>query len=145
MRGLFLGQCYTLFVDLSDWSRKKIGALGERAAAKYLRHNGFSIIERNMTRKIGEIDIVAKKNKTLHIVEVKSVACDDFHEENGRESVLFNPAENLHPAKLRQVVRVGQWYIAEKRWKWEWQVDGVVVWLRRRDGVARVRYLPHLV
>ena len=145
MRGFFLGQCYTLIVNLSDWSRKEIGALGERAAAKYLRRNGFSILEKNMTRKIGEIDIVAKRHGTLHIVEVKSVACDEFPVERERESVLFNPAENLHSAKLRQVVRVGQWYVAEKEWEGEWQVDGVVVWLRRHDALARVRYLPHLV
>ena len=27
----------------------------------------------------------------------------------------------------------------------EWQVDGTLVWLRRRDGMARVSYLPQIV
>ncbi|HQU07760.1 MAG TPA: YraN family protein [Candidatus Paceibacterota bacterium] len=132
-------------MNLSGWSRKQIGALGERAAAEYLRRNGFSVLDTNVARKTGELDLVAIKRTTLHVVEVKSVACDEFPAPDITESTLFNPTENLHPAKLRKVVRTGQWYIAEKHWEGEWQVDGIVVWLRRRDGIARVRYLPQLV
>lgn len=132
-------------MNLSDSSRKEIGALGERAAAAYLCKNGFRVLDRNVARKTGELDIVAAKGHTLHIIEVKSIACNEFPEQYERSSTLFNPTENLHPAKLRKVVRTGQWYVAEKEWEGEWQVDGVVVWLRRRDGVARVRYLPQLV
>jgi hypothetical protein len=51
----------------------------------------------------------------------------------------------LHGAKLRKVARTAEWYCLEKRWEGEWQVDGCLVWLRRRDGRARVRYLPQLL
>ena len=108
-----------------------------------LRRQGFKILDRNVSRKTGELDIVAQKDEVLHVVEVKSVACSEFPGSPRARS--FDPAENLHAAKLRKVVRTGEWYVAENGWEGEWQVDGVIVWLRRRDGVARVRYLPQLL
>ncbi len=130
-------------MDISNLSRKEIGNLGERAAAEYLRHNGFSIEGKNIARKTGELDIVARKKNTLYVIEVKSIVCNEFSDNS--TSVSFDPSENLHYAKLRKVVRTGMWYISEQRWEGEWQVDGVLVWLRRCDGVARVRYLPHII
>ncbi len=136
---------YTLYMDLLESSRKEIGAYGESAAAEYLRRHGFKKFKRNVTRKIGELDIVARKKNVLHIVEVKSIACYEFPDIQSGRGSLFNPAENLHKAKIQQVVRTGQWYVAEQKWKGEWQVDGVTVLIRRRDGVARVHYFPHIV
>ncbi len=132
-------------MNLTGASRKEVGNIGERAAAEYLRRNGFRILDRNVARKTGELDIVAQKGAVVHVVEVKSIACDEFPGTPARGRSVFDPAENLHPMKIRKVVRTGEWYVAEKGWEGEWQVDGVVVWLRRRDGVARVRYIPHIV
>ena len=43
-------------------------------------------------------------------------------------------------------VRVIFWSpVAEKDWEGDWQVDGCLVWLRKRDGKALVRYLPQIV
>jgi len=46
---------------------------------------------------------------------------------------------------VRKVARTAEWYVMEKDWEGDWQVDGCLVWLRRRDGMARVRYLPQIV
>ncbi|MDO5687440.1 MAG: YraN family protein [Neisseria sp.] len=43
----------------------------EEAACKYLRGQGFGIIERNWHCPYGEIDIVARKKQLLIFVEVK--------------------------------------------------------------------------
>ncbi len=131
-------------MDVSGWGRKEIGTWGERVAAEYLKRKGFTILDKNVARKTGELDLVAKKGDVLHIVEVKSVVCENFPSP-GSSHYSFDPADNLHAAKVRKVVRTGEWYVAQKAWESAWQVDGVVVWIRRRDGVARVRYLPHLV
>ncbi len=49
------------------------GNLGERAAAKYLRRAGYKILARNyVVDGAGEIDIIAKKDGTSVIVEVKT-------------------------------------------------------------------------
>lgn len=49
----------------------EIGKLSEQLAAKYLIKNGLTIIETNFHCRFGEIDIIAKNDKTLIFVEVK--------------------------------------------------------------------------
>lgn len=131
-------------MDTSILSRKEIGALGEEVAAEYLRRHGFSIIDRNVTRKTGEIDIIAQSGDTLHFVEVKTILTDEFPDEKDTRDD-YDPSLNLHEMKIRKVARTGEWYVLEKSWEGEWQVDGILIWLRRRDGMARVRYLPQIV
>ncbi len=131
-------------VDLSDKSRKEIGALGERIAADYVARHGMKIVDRNYTKKTGEIDLIAQEGETLHFIEVKTVLVNMFYDEYaGRDD--YDPSVNLHGAKVRKVARTGEWYVMEKKWEGEWQVDGCLVWLRRRDGAARVQYLPQIV
>jgi len=136
---------YTLCMDLYKSSRKEIGAYGESAAVKYLQQHDFQVLDRNVTYKIGELDIVAQKDDILHIVEVKSIACNEFPGMQDNGVNVFNPVENLHTLKIRQVVRTGKWHVAACAWVGEWQVDGITVLIRRSDGVARVRYFPHIV
>ena len=131
-------------MNISSRTRKEIGALGEKVAAEYFKRHGFFIRDRNISRKTGELDIIVKKGDTLHFVEVKTILTDEFPDEKNTEDD-YDPSSNLHEAKIRKVARTGEWYVAEKEWEGEWQVDGCLVWLRRRDGIARVRYLPQIV
>ena len=117
--------------------------LGESLTCVYLKRHGFEVLDRNVARKTGELDVVAKKSETLHIVEVKTVVCAEFPSNTALD--VYDPADNLHPYKLQKVVRTGEWYVANIDWEGEWQVDGVLVWLRERDGMARVRYLPQIL
>ena len=129
---------------LSSRTRKEIGVIGENVAAEYLRRHGFSIRNRNVAHKTGELDLVAEKAGTLHIVEVKTILIDEFpDEESDRDE--YNPSFNLHEAKIRKVARTGEWYVLENGWEGDWEVDGCLVWLRRKDGRALVRYLPQIV
>ena len=131
-------------MDISSKTRKEVGAIGEKVAAEYLRRRGFSIRDRNFVRKTGELDIIAEKENTLHFVEVKTILTNEFlDDKNTRDD--YDPSLNLHEAKIRKVARTGEWYVLEKKWEGEWQVDGTLVWLRRRDGMARVSYLPQIV
>ena len=121
-----------------------MGSLGESVACEYLRRHGFTIRDRNISKKTGELDVIAEKEDTLHFVEVKTVLTDNFpRQEDGKDE--YDPSLNLHAAKVRKVARTGEWYVLEKKWGGEGQVDGCLVWLRRRDGMARVSYLPQIV
>ncbi len=51
---------------------KLVGALGEQIAGRYLRDNGYRILSANYKTNAGEIDIVAKKDDILSVVEVKT-------------------------------------------------------------------------
>lgn len=130
-------------MNISKYSTKDIGNLGERAAAEYLKRQGFRIVARNVVRKTGEIDVIAQKGDTLHFVEVKALLRDEFP--NLESNNDYDPSDNLHPEKIRKVARTSEWYVAEKEWEGDWQVDGALVWLRARDGMARVTYLPQIV
>jgi putative endonuclease len=53
--------------------KKKLGALGEKIAAEYLREKkGYKIIARNYTCPLGELDLVAIDQGTIVFVEVRS-------------------------------------------------------------------------
>ena len=132
-------------MDLSFKTRKEIGNLGESVACEYLKRRGFSILDRNYVKKTGELDIIAEREGTLHFVEVKTVLAEEFPLAENKGEDRYDPSLNLHQAKVRKVARTGEWYVLEKRWEGEWQVDGALVWLRRRDGVGRINYLPQIV
>jgi len=132
-------------VDVSSLTRKEVGALGEKVAAEYLRRHEFTIRDRNVARKTGELDIIAEKEDTLHFVEVKTILTDKFPREEDTGDSYDDPSLNLHEQKIRKVARTGEWYVLEKNWEGDWQVDGCLVWLRRRDGMAKVTYLPQIV
>jgi TIGR00252 family protein len=51
--------------------KRLIGNKAEDRATKYLKKQGYKILERNYNLPCGEIDIVAQKDNTLVFVEVK--------------------------------------------------------------------------
>lgn len=122
-------------------STKDTGMHGERAACAYLLRHGFTILGRNLVKKTGEIDILARKEETVHFVEVKSLLCDTFPT-HGAE---YLPSDNLHQNKLRKVARTAEWIVMDLHWEGEWQIDAALVWIRRRDYVCRVRFLPQIL
>lgn len=50
----------------------ELGKDAEQMAADWLKARGYEILHRNWRYKYYEIDIIAVKNKMLHIVEVKA-------------------------------------------------------------------------
>ncbi len=57
----------------------RLGARGEKLAARYLRRHGFKILYRNFRgRQGGEIDLVCRERDTLVFVEVKTRTREDF-------------------------------------------------------------------
>jgi putative endonuclease len=56
----------------------ELGKLGEELAVEFLQKNGYEILETNWTFQKAEIDIIAKKENTLAIIEVKTRSTTDF-------------------------------------------------------------------
>jgi putative endonuclease len=131
-------------MDLTRKDKKFIGAYGEKEAAHYMRHEGFFILAKNVSRKTGEIDLIAKKGSTLHFVEVKTLLRREFPDPDSVRDD-YDPSANLHPQKIRKVARTAEWYVMDTLWEGDWQVDGALVWLRERDGAAKVEYFPQIV
>ena len=60
--------------------KQKLGKLGESLASDYLAKKGFIIVENNYRCFDGEIDIIAKREDLLIIVEVKTRSRIDSEE-----------------------------------------------------------------
>lgn len=52
--------------------KKLLGKLGEKIASRYLKIKGYRIICRNFASPFGEIDIVARKDRFIIFIEVKT-------------------------------------------------------------------------
>ena len=50
---------------------QRLGAAGERIASRYLEQHGYEVVDKNVRRREGEIDLVALHGDTLVFVEVK--------------------------------------------------------------------------
>jgi putative endonuclease len=125
---------------------QQTGEIGENIAVKFLMKQGFSILERNYTKKWGEIDVVAEKNGKIYFVEVKSVARETLplvtHETNDQ----YRPEENMHEWKQKRLSRTIQTYLLHKKFDdREWQVDLLVVYLNLKDKKARVKVVKDII
>lgn len=121
---------------------QQIGELGENIACRFLMKHGFLIIERNYTKKWGEIDIIAEKNNKLHFIEVKSIT----HMPVPHETDNYRPEDNMHPWKLKRLRRTVQTYLLTKRGEnRDWQFDFLVIYLNLENKKARIKTIADIV
>lgn len=59
---------------VKPWWRRWFGTRSERAAARYLKRQGYRILGRNYSCPRGEIDLIALDQGTIVFVEVRSTA-----------------------------------------------------------------------
>ena len=79
----------------------ELGKHGEELAVEFLQQNGYEIIETNWTFQKAEIDIIAQKENTLAIVEVKT-----------RSSIDFGlPQDFVKPKKIQLLVKAVNEYV----------------------------------
>ena len=87
---------------VQSWSvPESLGLRGEKAAARFLKRQGYIIVGRGERDRIGEIDLVAVDGKTIVFVEVKTRTSHD----------RGHPAEAVDRDKQRQLTRVALSYL----------------------------------
>lgn len=97
-------------------STKQKGQLAENKACEYLKSHGFQIVEQNFyAKKLGEIDIVSKKDDIYHFIEVKSST--DY------ESAV----NNITNSKLSKLKRSIDYYIQIKKLNISYCIDVIIV------------------
>ncbi len=93
------------------------GKLGEDKAAAFLQDKGYEILARNYRFRHSEIDIIAKKNKILMFVEVKT-----------RTNVSFGmPEEFVDATKRRLIMKAAEQYIFDTDWQGDIRFDVISV------------------
>ena len=95
---------------------KQKGDFAEKKAISFLEELDFKIIEQNFyAKKLGEIDIIAKKNDTYHFCEVKSAP--DY------ETAI----NNLTASKLSKIKRSVDYYLQTKKLDVAFCIDAIIV------------------
>lgn len=94
------------------------GKSGEIKAAKFLRKNGYKILETNFKTPISEIDIIALDKKVLCFVEVKTRKSDAFG----------TPAEAVDFKKQRKIIQGAYSYLKNSETDFEIRFDIVEVY-----------------
>lgn len=82
-----------------------LGPRGEAAAAKFLRRQRYTIVERNYRCPLGEADLIALDGSVIVFVEVKARAGDG----------AGSPFEAVDRHKQRQLARVASYYLSRQR------------------------------
>jgi putative endonuclease len=134
--------------------KRKIGDAGENVACRFLVKRGFEIVERNYSKKWGEIDIIARKKEKLHFIEVKTVSHMPFY--SGKDE--YRPEDNIHPWKLQRLSRVIQTYLLGYRGnrgvflqkggqahETDWQFDVMTVYLDLKSMEAKVNHMEDII
>lgn len=80
-------------------SSRGIGDIGEDAVCRMLARHGYEILKRNYTVRGGEIDIIAKKDKLIAFVEVKTRKQDALT--SGEEAITAYKKKHLIYAAQR--------------------------------------------
>ncbi len=88
-------------------SHLETGREGELLAANWILQRGFQILERNWRHRRYEVDIIALKNDTLHIIEVKTKRTGKFG----------HPEAMAFPKKLGHLIEaVGVYMEIHQEW-----------------------------
>ena len=114
----------------------EVGKIGEDLAAKFLESKGLEIIGKNFWKPYGEIDVVSReKSGKYRFIEVKTVS----HETS------YRPEENMHPQKIRRLMRVIEVYLVSHGTVPNWQFDIVCVYLDQDKKTARIKHLENVI
>lgn len=113
--------------------QKKVGAWGEQAAAEYLERNGYIILARNFRAQHGEVDIIARQDKVLVFVEVKTRSSNQYG----------FPEHSVTPKKRMHILAAAEKYILEHPEYQTWRVDVLAV--DNETGEARFMHFENVL
>lgn len=120
--------------------RRKFGDMGEKIACKFLKNKGYSILKTNYQKRIGEMDIIAKSDKTLHFIEVKTRT-------NYSNEKFGLPQEAVNFYKQKKLVKTALFYLAENKYSdnANWQIDVIAITIDTEKKTARISHIENAV
>jgi len=94
---------------------RAVGDVGEEKAVIYLQQHAFTVVDRNVSSRFGEIDIIVIKDEVLHFVEVKSSYSYDI------------AVQNITPTKMQKFIRTVDVYIKKHHLDLDYCIDALIV------------------
>lgn len=94
-----------------------LGKIGEELAVSYLLEKGYEILETNYTARKAEIDIIARKEDWLIVVEVKTRSTIDFG----------SPEDFVNKKKIKLLVKAIDEYVEQSGLDLEIRFDIIAI------------------
>lgn len=118
-------------------ARRALGQVGERAAVAHLEARGYTVVERNVRRREGEIDIVARApGGVLVFVEVRS---------RRAPAGLAAAAESVGERKQQRLAALASAYLADADLDAPARIDVITVAVDGHDRVAALAHIENAV
>ena len=119
---------------MTIFSAKQKGDVGEEYTVRYLKKNGYRILERNFRLKCGEIDIIAQKGEYIIFTEVKTRAAN----------FLARPYEAVDRRKIAKIFKTAAIYIAQNQLDAYFRFDVSEVFTDLNSGkVTGINYIEN--
>lgn len=112
----------------------EVGKTGERIAREYLENKGYKIVEQNYRTKYAEIDLLAKKDNALALIEVRTRTGEQFGA----------PEETINKRKMRKLRMNALAYTSRIQWKGSCQIDIVCVVLDKNHNLGRINHYENI-
>ena len=113
--------------------KNRTGVWGEVYASRYLRDNGYEILDANYVCRFGEIDIAAQKNGTVCIVEVKT----------RNQKTVTNPMEAVDEGKRNRLEMAAKSFLSHVKMTAETSFDVCEVFVDDNDALVRINYIEN--
>lgn len=114
---------------------RQFGRESERVAERYLRRQGYTILERNARLPEGEIDLVARKGAVVVFVEVKA----------RRTSAMGGAVFAVNGEKQQRLIRAAAQYLAVRRMHNQPSRIDVVVIQHISSGEATIEHIENAI
>ena len=98
-------------------THNELGKIGEQLAVDHLIKKGYDILETNYRFGKAEVDIIAKLNDTLAIIEVKTRSSLDFG----------NPEDFVKPKQIQRLVKAVDDYVVTNQLEVDVRFDIVAI------------------
>ena len=118
--------------------KRRVGNVGEDAAAKFLKKSGYKILARAYEGAGHEIDIVAEYKGTTTFIEVKT---RNIASKSAREP---RPASSVTPRKQRGIISAAKHYCSFHFTEGPIQFDVIEVYLEGEGKNLKVNQIKHL-
>ncbi|MDY2586359.1 YraN family protein [Winogradskyella aquimaris] len=109
----------------------ELGKKGEQLAVDFLIENNYQIIERNYRFDKAEVDIIAKKDAILAIIEVKTRSSLDFG----------NPQDFVKPKQIKNLVKAVDEFVTENDLDVEVRFD--IIAIVKENKSYRIEHLEN--
>lgn len=113
--------------------KNKTGVWGEIYAARYLRDNGYEILDANYVCRFGELDLVAAKNSVVCVVEVKT----------RNEKTHIRPMEAVDEGKRNRLEMAAKSFLSNTKIMAQIRFDVCEVFVDDNDGLVRINYIEN--